>query len=205
MFGLALAGFLFAKSPSLTLKAFTPAALIPLVAFFATQYLAFGQFKLVYEEFGTKSYTYDGSYWNTPLEFDWFNLHPEPTWVYLFHMTLGHHGIFSLTPIFLFSLYACLRNTFGKHRPLRGISALTLGLTVVMIAFYTWNPKARNYGGSTQGLRWLFWLIPFWLVVLPTGLAGGQTRKSDRVLTVLALIFSGLTICYAFLNPCSIP
>ena len=38
-----------------------------------------------------------------------------------------------------------------------------------MLAFYTWNPKARNYGGSTQGLRWLFWLIPFWLVVLPPG------------------------------------
>ncbi len=107
LFGLALAGFLFAKSPRLTLLAFIPAALVPLVAFFATQYLAFGQFKLVYEEFGTKSYTYDGSYWNTPLEFDWFNLHPEPTWVYLFHMTLGHHGVFSLTPIFLFSLYAC--------------------------------------------------------------------------------------------------
>ncbi len=47
-------------------------------AFLATQFLAFGQFKPVYEEFGTKSYNYEGSYWNTPLEMDWFNLHPEP-------------------------------------------------------------------------------------------------------------------------------
>ena len=50
-----------------------------------------------------------------------------------------------------------------------------------MLAFYTWNPKARNYGGSTQGLRWLFWLIPFWLVVLPIGLEPGQSRRMVSV------------------------
>jgi len=205
LFGLALAGFLFARSPRLTLAAFTPAALIPLVAFFATQYLAFGQFKLVYEEFGTKSYTYEGSYWNTPLEFDWFNNHPEPTWVYLFHMTLGHHGVFSLTPVFAFSIVAAVRNTFGRGRPLRGVSALTLALTVVMVGFYAWNPKARNYGGTTQGLRWLFWMIPFWLVVLPTGLAGGRDRKLVRWLAIAALVFSGLTVGYALRNPWANP
>ena len=52
------------------------AALVPCVAFLATQYIAFGQFTPVYEEFGTRSYQYEGSYWNTPLEMDWYNLHP---------------------------------------------------------------------------------------------------------------------------------
>ena len=74
-------------------------------------------------------------------------------------MTFGHHGVFSLSPIFLFSLYGALKNAFGKGRSLRAISRVTLLLTVAMLAFYTWNPKARNYGGSTSGLRWLFWLI----------------------------------------------
>ena len=200
LFGVLLLGFVVARSPRLTALAFIPAALIPLIAFFATQYLAMGQLKPVYEEFGTESYNYEGSYWNTPLEFDYFNKFPETKAVYLFHMTLGHHGIFSLTPIFLFSAYAMIRNLFGR-RPLRGISAMTLVLTVAMVAFYTWNPKARNYGGSTSGLRWLFWLIPFWLVVLPTGLAGGQNRKSVRGLFLAALALSGLTVGYAFRNP----
>ena len=44
------------------------------------------------------------------------------------------------------------------------LAYLTTVLTIVVLAFYTWNPKARNYGGSTQGLRWLFWMIPLWLL-----------------------------------------
>jgi hypothetical protein len=205
IFGGLLFVVLMSKAPRQTLLYFVPAAVIPLLAFFATQYLAFGQLKPVYEEFGTKSYTYEGSYWNNPLEFDWFNLHPEPKSIYLLHMTFGHHGVFSLTPIFLFSIYACLRNIFGRDRPLKAVSWLTFLLTVAMLAFYTWNPKARNYGGSTTGLRWLFWLIPFWLVVLPTGLAAGQDRKVVRWLSLLALAFSMLSVGYALRSPWTNP
>ena len=205
LFGGLLFLMLVAKDHRRTLLYFVPAALVPLAAFFATQYLAFGQLTPVYEEFGTKSYNYEGSYWNTPLEFDWFNKYPEPKALYLFHMTFGHHGVFSLSPIFLFSIYACLRNILGKDRPLKAISWLTFLLTVAMLAFYTVNPKARNYGGSTSGLRWLFWLIPFWLVVLPTGLAAGQDRKAARWLSLIALTFSVLSIGYALRSPWSHP
>jgi hypothetical protein len=205
LFGALLFLILVVKNPRRTLLYFVPAAVIPLAAFFATQYLAFGQLKPVYEEFGTKSYNYEGSYWNTPLEFDWFNLHPERSDIYLLHMTFGHHGVFSLSPIFLFSIYACLRNILGKERPLKTVSWITLILTVAMLAFYTWNPKARNYGGSTSGLRWLFWLIPFWLIVLPTGLAGGQDRKWVRWLSLIALCLSVLSAGYAIRSPWTHP
>ena len=80
--------------------------------------------------------------------------------VYLFHMTLGHHGSFRLTPIFLFAALGAVRLSErrrtlggvaggGRWRPLAWLTAI---LTIVVLAFYTWNPKARNYGGSTQGL-----------------------------------------------------
>jgi hypothetical protein len=204
-FGALLFLMLAVKDPKATAFYFVPAALVPLAAFFATQYLAFGQLKPVYEEFGTKSYNYEGSYWNTPLEFDWYNLHPESLPVYFFHMSFGHHGVFSLSPIFLFSLYACVRNIAGQGRALKGVSWLTLVLTLAMFAFYTWNPKARNYGGSTSGLRWLFWLIPFWLVVLPTGVAAGQDRKGVRWLMLGALAASVFSAGYALRSPWSNP
>jgi hypothetical protein len=205
LFGALLFILLVTKDARRTVLYFVPAAVVPLAAFFATQYLAFGQLKPVYEEFGTKSYNYEGSYWNTPLEFDWFNLNPEPYPIYLLNMTFGHHGVFSLSPIFLFSIFACLLNIFGKGRPLKAVSWLTLILTIAMFAFYTWNPKARNYGGSTSGLRWLFWLIPFWLVVLPTGLAGGQDRRWIRWLSLTALGMSVFAAGYALRSPWTHP
>jgi hypothetical protein len=203
IFGLLLFLVLLARYPGKTLKFFAPAAALPCAAFLITQFLAFGQFKPVYEEFGTKSYTY-GGYWNTPLEMDWFNVHPEPYGVYLFHMTLGHHGVFSLSPIFLFSLYGAAREIVGRGR-LSLISWLTLLLTIAMFAFYAWNPKARNYGGSTQGLRWLFWLIPFWLMTLPSGLRAGQVSRFVRGLSLAALAVSCLSVGYALRFPWSHP
>src|SRR5262249_28287796 len=71
--------------------------------------------------------------------------------------------------------------------PMAAVAWMTVVLTVVLLAFYTWNPKARNYGGSTQGLRWLFWLIPFWLLLLHKGVEAGQTRVVVRRLAVLVL------------------
>lgn len=205
LFGLLLFAGLLKHDLRRTLLVFVPFALVPCAAFLATQYAAFGQFMPVYEEFGTKSYTYEGSYWNTPLEMDWLNKEPEPRWVYLWHMTFGHHGIFSLTPIVLFSLWGAARILRGKAEGSRPAAWLCLGLTAAMLAFYTWNPKARNYGGSTQGLRWLFWLIPFWAITLPAGVSAGQERRWVRALTLLALAVSVMSVGYALRVPWSHP
>jgi hypothetical protein len=119
-------------------------------------------------------------------------------------MTFGHHGVFSLSPIFLFSMIGAIRVALGREKP-RALAWITLILTASMLAFYTWNPTARNYGGSTQGLRWLFWVIPFWLALLPQGVEAGQDRRWIRWLTVAALMVSIFSVGYALRIPWSHP
>jgi hypothetical protein len=206
---------LFIRYPRETLFYFIPGALIPIAAFMACQHAVFGELKLAYESFGTDEYLYEGSLWKTPLDLDAFNDHPEPYAHYFFHMTFGHHGVFSLTPIFLFSMWGIFRliKSGGQITAVfdpkaAGIVALayvTTILTIVLLAFYTWNPKARNYGGSTQGLRWLFWMIPLWLFMLPKGIEPGETRTWLRRLAVLALGVSVMSVGYAIRNPWSHP
>jgi hypothetical protein len=188
---------------------------LPIAASMAAQFAVFGEFKVAYESFGSDEYLWEGSLWKTPLELDALNEHPEPYGIYLFHMTFGHHGFFSLTPIFLFSLVGAARLLWrggplrsvlrGSGAPLAAVAWLTAVLTVVVVAFYTWYPKARNYGGSTQGLRWLFWLIPFWLLLLPRGVEAGQTRSWARSLALGALGLSVISVGYAIRSPWSHP
>jgi hypothetical protein len=82
---------------------------------------------------------------------------------------------------------------------------MTAILTTIVLGFYTWNPLARNYGGSTQGLRWLFWLIPFWLLVLPKGVEPGQYLRWVRWLSLFALLLSVMSVGYALRNPWNHP
>ena len=119
---------------------FIPAAVVPIAGFVVAQYAVFGEFKLAYESFGTDEYLWEGSLWKTPLDLDAFNDHPEPYATYLFHMTLGHHGVFSLTPIFLFSALGAVRLLGGGGRlltvlrrggaPMAAVAWLTTVLTV---------------------------------------------------------------------------
>jgi hypothetical protein len=110
-----------------------------------------------------------------------------------------------LVPLLLFALVGTYRLLVDEARPMRALATLTLVLTVVLFAFYTWNPKARNYGGSTQGLRWLFWLFPLWLVFLPRGVEAGETRIWVRRLSLVALFVSVFSVGYALRGPWSHP
>lgn len=195
--------FLLWRRPGLTLRAFLPAALLPGVFFLATLYLATGHFIPIYAEWGTQSYEYEGSYWNTPLEFDWFDKHPEPTWLYVFHMLFGHHGLFSLNPILLFGVLGALRAVRGRDGGLKLLAGLATGMTAMLATAYAW--KTHNYGGSTQGMRWLFWVIPLWLLLVPVGLNRLWSRPWARWLILTALFFSCLSVGYGFRNPWSHP
>src|SRR5205823_11235452 len=136
-----------------TLAGFVPAALLPVAAFFLTNYLALGELNPAYEKFGGPWYDYPGSYWSSARGIDMAGTQ-ESRAIYAFHLLLGHHGAFSLTPVFLLSLAgmavlslragpALFGGTKGgagaEVRARRGLTLaglLTLGVTLVVLGFY---------------------------------------------------------------------
>src|SRR5690606_25719174 len=113
-------------------------------------------------------YTHEGvpSYWSRPGGID---ANVEPPLVYLLHCTFGHHGIFSLTPIFLLTLAAWLMPATWRFRnvpsgridvvdrtesapvdgphPLIPVVRSSLLLTVIVLGFYLTRTANYNYGG----------------------------------------------------------
>jgi hypothetical protein len=201
-FAAALAVWLLVRSPAPTLKWFVPAALVPLVAFFLTTYLATGDWKTFYFYYGTDKYKYvvDGvpSYWMNPAGLD---SNVESPLVYLLHCTFGHHGIFSLSPIFLLSLVAWIVPPLSKAFRLRTGLWLAAGVTVIVLGFYLTRTQNYNYGGNTAGLRWTFWLIPLWIVSMIPVLDAWAGRRWLQILAGALLAVTTFSSWYAVENP----
>lgn len=192
----------FASQPKLTMVTFTPAALLPVAALLTTNYLAIGEFLPAYEKFDTEWYRYPGSHWSNlpPESIDGL---AEPKWRYALMLLVGHHGAFSLTPIFLVSL-AGIVLLLTRRRPATAtpagpslpawVGALALVVSVAVIGFYI--VKTNNYGGTTAGPRWLFWLTPLWLVAaIPAADALARSRWG-RLAGGLALAVSAFSTAW---------
>jgi hypothetical protein len=202
VFGLAMFLLCFRQHPENTFRFFIPAAMIPLAIFFMTNYQATGSWKPFYLEFGNKAYTefHDGSksYWANPQGID----RPQDSWpVYLLHCTIGHHGIFSLSPIFLITLVAWLTLGKWKQFSLKAFLWLGLLLTIIVLGFYLTRTANYNYGGRTAGLRWMFWLIPFWLISMIPVLDLWGRRRGFQLTVVLLLAVSVFSASYPLENP----
>ena len=127
----------------------------------------------------------------------------EPDQVaYIFHVLIGHHGIFSLTPIWILSLAGMISLCFAEHLKLQWFGVASIAITVAVLYFYISRPEIdRNYGGVSSGLRWVFWLIPIWLVcMLPIADWLGQS-KGGRFVCLTLLAVSVASAGYSHLNP----
>ena len=164
-----LATFLLAARRSVrqTLCWYAPAAVIPIAAFLAANVIATGSWKPTYANFGSSKYNFviDGvpSYWMDP---DGVDRNLDSPLVYFLHCTVGHHGIFSLTPVFLLVLIGWLTSCWIQHVALRTLVRLGALLTVLVVGFYMTRFDNYNYGGVSCALRWALWLIPFWLLAI---------------------------------------
>jgi hypothetical protein len=202
---------LLLRSPQLTLTCFLPAALVPVAAFLYTNYLAIGTVVPVDTDIGSPWYQYEGSHWlgvfdpakaNTAIDYL-----REDKARYAFNFLLGHHGLLALTPIWFLALAGMVWGTcrallaFRARRinPLDLSAAVGLVLTVVVVAFYIY--KTNNYGGWTNGPRWLMWLTPFLLLALLPVADRIAPHRWARGLAYLLLALSILSVSYRDWNP----
>jgi len=207
-----LGAVLLWKAPRSTLVGYVPAALFVALAAIGTNYLAHDSLRPPYmHRSGTDladnwyDYTYerDGrvreSYWRNPVGVD----RGEPS-AYAFHATLGHHGVFSLTPIWLLSIWglAIWARDPGRRELALGIALLS----VVCLAFYLSRPQMdRNYGGMTSGFRWMFWFAPMWLVALLPAVDRLARSRAGRGLALALLAVSVMSASYPTWNPWTHP
>ncbi len=181
---------------------FIPAALVPLVAFFVTNWLATGGVKPFYATYGTDTYVYvhNGipSYWSNPRDLD---ASTESTPVYLFHCVLGHHGLLSLTPVLCVSLigwwFSLSRTQNTVRRMLILVGAM---MSLITLGFYLSRTQNYNYGGNSVGLRWMMWLTPFWwLAMLPA--MEKITRPRFQTVVALLLLVSIASVSWSLNRP----
>ncbi len=154
-------------------------------------------------------YEFPGSYWlasraESKSEVD--RGQPDQL-LYAFHCLFGHHGVFSLTPVWILAFAGMVVLLWNERMQLRLFALMTIVLTVVVISFYVlYRPTMdRNYGGVTSALRWLLWLAPLWLVcMLPVVEWLGKTRNG-RFVCIALLVVSGLSAAYSLDNPWTHP
>jgi hypothetical protein len=130
--------------------------------------------------------------------------------VYFFHMMVGHHGVFSLTPVWILSLLGLVALCASRTRELHAFAVAVALISIVVIAFYlTRSELHRNYGGVSCGFRWLIWLAPLWLVTMIPAvdwIGGGERDRSLWWFAALVLLLlSAMTVSYAGHNPWSHP
>jgi hypothetical protein len=138
---------------------FVAAACLPLGLHVALNMVVTGGNPLPMYKIG--DYKFPGSYWNAPKSFDALR---EPKWLYALHVLIGHHGIVSLTPVWLLSWASMARQALTPASRWRGWALWTAATLGISLAYFIVD--TNSYGGGVQGFRWLFWMIPLYLVLL---------------------------------------
>jgi hypothetical protein len=190
------------RAPRETLIAFVPGVIVVAAAFFTTNWIAHESLKPPYAH--REWYDYEGSYWRNRQGID---VGEESRAAYALHALIGHHGIFSLTPMWLLSVAGTFAYLIRGDRPRRELALVIGAVSLACLAFYIgMRPQGdRNYGGMSSGFRWMFWCSPLWLVaMLP---AADRLARSVPGIAFAAMLLtvSVLSASYPTWNPWTHP
>jgi hypothetical protein len=180
---------------------YVPAALVPIAAQTLINHRATGLWLPVYSQFGGPWYEYEGSHWAKlrlnprPEGIDFID---EPKSVYAFNYLIGHHGLFSLTPVWLLALGGMVFSLRGPRAGSR-LHRLTPLILAVVLGFYIW--RTNNYGGWTSGPRELFWLTPLLLLALAPAADRLSGSRVGRAVAYLSLGASAFSAAFPWTNP----
>jgi hypothetical protein len=196
-----------------------PPALVVAAAFFATNYAELGTWRVAYGETESPWYQYEGSHWRPPAPellktksgIDWARkTGREGPGGYALHVLAGHHGIFSLTPVWILAAVGMIAGTLRRRQSAAEVpqtaealpwfvQPLGLLLSAVVVGFYL--RYSDNYGGWTNGLRWLMWLTPVWLTCLLPMADRLAASRWGRALGYALLAVSVFSASYQPWNP----
>jgi hypothetical protein len=125
---------------------------------------------------------------------------------YALHALIGHHGIFSLTPVFIFSFVGLGMTVCRRDDPLRPIALALAIVSLVCIAFYlTRGEIDRNYGGTSAAFRWALWFAPLWLAGAVPAVDAVASRRGGRAFALVCLAVSVISVSYPTWNPWTHP
>lgn len=174
-------------------------------------------------------YDYPGTYWSDEKRAGIDQGEPSRL-RYTWHVLGGHHGLFSLTPVWLLCLagpWLFLKRSPGwfkqlcyhflplppsNSQPAKTFPFLpfvvvgTTAITIVCLLFYLARPLIdRNYGGVSAGFRWLIWLIPLWVFMATATVDSLSQQRFTRWLCIVLLCGSMFTVFASMQSPWNHP
>lgn len=146
-------------------------------------------------------YEYEGTYWTDEGRAG-VDRGEESRSTYAFHVLFGHHGIFSITPIWVLAIVGCGAWVVRGDRWQRQLALGILALTAIVLAFYLSRPLIdRNYGGVSCGFRWMLWFVPLWTLALVPAADWAESSRWRWLLVATLLACSVATAASSAMNP----
>jgi hypothetical protein len=146
-------------------------------------------------------YDYPNSYWRGGTRRG-VDLGEPSRQTYFAQLTVGHHGIFSLTPIWCLVPLGMVMGMFSGPPGVRRCFFAVVLATGVCIAFYVMRPEIdRNYGGVSVCFRWLLWFAPLWLLTSTPAIDWCATRSPLRAFLSVLLAGSVFSMATSLDSP----